>query len=460
MAKKMRTVFFCSGCGYESAKWLGQCPACKEWNSMVEAPVLVKQAGASLSGTPGTAAGRNARRKPVPLSAVDDSTEDRLSTGFAELDRVLGGGVTAGSLTLLGGDPGIGKSTILLQAARNMAASGLNVLYISGEESLRQIKMRGRRIGDIPDTLRFLCETDLDAVTDILREEKPALAVIDSIQTMYCTQVQASPGSIAQIREATGLLLRLAKEEGISFFLIGHVTKEGNVAGPRVLEHMVDAVLYFEGDRYASYRILRSVKNRFGSTNEIGIFEMRPDGLAEVMNPSEFLLSGRPHDAAGSIVTCSLEGTRPLLLEVQALVTRTGYGYPRRQTTGTDINRISLLLAVIEKRLGVQMSQFDAYINLAGGIRQTEPALDLGIVLAVLSSFRNVPVDDHMMVFGEVGLSGEVRAVSMAQLRVQEASKMGFTSCVLPRSNMRRIEAPEGMRLIPVSSLTELGEVL
>ena len=341
-----------------------------------------------------------------------------------------------------------------------MAASGLNVLYISGEESLRQIKMRGRRIGQIPDTLRFLCETDLDAVTDILHEEKPALAVIDSIQTMYCSQVQASPGSIAQIREATGILLRLAKEEGISFFLIGHVTKEGNVAGPRVLEHMVDAVLYFEGDRYASYRILRSVKNRFGSTNEIGIFEMRSDGLAEVMNPSEFLLSGRPHDASGSIVTCSLEGTRPLLLEVQALVTRTGYGYPRRQTTGTDINRISLLLAVIEKRLGVQMSQFDAYINLAGGIRQTEPALDLGIVLAVLSSFRNVPVDDHMMVFGEVGLSGEVRAVSMAQLRVQEAAKMGFSSCVLPRSNMRRIEVPEGMRLIPVSSLAELGEVL
>lgn len=417
-----------------------------------------KSAGGSFSGknSPGTAI----RRKPVPLSAVDDSTEARFSTGFNELDRVLGGGLVAGSMTLLGGDPGIGKSTILLQAARNMAASGIDVIYISGEESLRQIKMRGKRIGETSDRLRFLCETDLDAVTDILREEKPGLAIIDSIQTMYSAQVQASPGSLAQIREATGILLRLAKEEGISFFLIGHVTKEGNVAGPRVLEHMVDAVLYFEGDRYASYRILRSVKNRFGSTNEIGIFEMRGDGLAEVSNPSEFLLNGRPHDASGSIVTCSMEGTRPLLLEVQALVSRISYGYPRRQSTGTDINRISLLLAVMEKRLGIRTSEYDAYINLAGGIRQTEPALDLGIVMAVLSSFRNVPVDDHMIVFGEVGLSGEVRAVPMAQLRVQEAAKMGFTSCVLPRSCLRRIEAPEGMRLLPVSSLAELVDYL
>jgi DNA repair protein RadA/Sms len=340
-----------------------------------------------------------------------------------------------------------------------MAGAGIDVLYISGEESLRQIKMRGRRIGEISDRLRFMCETDLDAITDVLGEEKPRLAIIDSIQTMYSAQVQGSPGSITQIREATGVLLRVAKETGITFFLVGHVTKEGNVAGPRVLEHMVDAVLYFEGDRYASYRILRSVKNRFGSTNEIGIFEMRGDGLAEVLNPSEFLLSGRPHDAGGSVVTCSMEGTRPLLLEVQALVCRTSYGYPKRQATGTDYNRVSLLMAVIEKRLGVPMSQYDAYINLAGGIRQTEPALDLGIVLAILSSFRNVPVDDHMIVFGEVGLSGEVRAVSMAQMRIQEAAKMGFTSCVLPRTNMRRLQAPEGMRLIPVGSLAELGDV-
>lgn len=390
---------------------------------------------------------------------MEESDEDRFSTGFAELDRVLGGGVVAGSMILLGGDPGIGKSTILLQTARNMAGAGIDVLYISGEESLRQIKMRGRRIGEISDRLRFMCETDLDAITDVLGEEKPRLAIIDSIQTMYSAQVQGSPGSITQIREATGVLLRVAKETGITFFLVGHVTKEGNVAGPRVLEHMVDAVLYFEGDRYASYRILRSVKNRFGSTNEIGIFEMRGDGLAEVLNPSEFLLSGRPHDAGGSVVTCSMEGTRPLLLEVQALVCRTSYGYPKRQATGTDYNRVSLLMAVIEKRLGVPMSQYDAYINLAGGIRQTEPALDLGIVLAILSSFRNVPVDDHMIVFGEVGLSGEVRAVSMAQMRIQEAAKMGFTSCVLPRTNMRRLQAPEGMRLIPVGSLAELGDV-
>ena len=409
---------------------------------MVEAPLPARSGSSPYAGHSGT--GPVTRRKPVPLSAVDEASEERFSTGFTELDRVLGGGVVAGSMTLLGGDPGIGKSTILLQAARNIAASGLDVVYISGEESLRQIKMRGKRIGAISDRLRFLCETDLDAVTDILREEKPRLAIIDSIQTMYSAQVQASPGSIAQIREATGILLRLAKEENISFFLVGHVTKEGNVAGPRVLEHMVDAVLYFEGDRYASYRVLRSVKNRFGSTNEIGIFEMRGDGLAEVMNPSEFLLNGRPHDASGSIVTLS----------------HVSYGYPRRQSTGTDINRISLLLAVMEKRLGIRTSEYDAYINLAGGIRQTEPALDLGIVMAVLSSFRNVPVDDHMIVFGEVGLSGEVRAVPMAQLRVQEAAKMGFTACVLPRSNLRRLEAPEGMRLLPVSSLAELVDYL
>ena len=362
-------------------------------------------------------------------------------------------------MILLGGDPGIGKSTILLQTAQNAAASGLDVLYISGEESLRQIKMRGRRLNVSSDRLRFLCETDLDAITQTLEEEKPRLAVIDSIQTMYSARVQASPGSITQVRETTGILLRLAKETGITFFLIGHVTKEGNVAGPRVLEHMVDAVLYFEGDRYASYRILRSVKNRYGSTNEIGIFEMRGDGLSEVENPSEFLLNGRPQDAPGSIVTCSMEGTRPLLLEIQALVCRTSYGYPKRQTTGTDINRVSLLMAVIEKRMGIPMSQFDAYINLAGGIRQTEPALDLGIVLAILSSFRNAPVDEHRIVFGEVGLSGEIRAVPMAEARVKEAAKMGFTSCVLPAANIRRMQPVEGMRLIPIRSLAEIGDV-
>ncbi len=390
---------------------------------------------------------------------MEENAEERFSTGFRELDRVLGGGIVGGSMILLGGDPGIGKSTILLQTAQNAAASGLDVLYISGEESLRQIKMRGRRLNVSSDRLRFLCETDLDAITQTLEEEKPRLAVIDSIQTMYSARVQASPGSITQVRETTGILLRLAKETGITFFLIGHVTKEGNVAGPRVLEHMVDAVLYFEGDRYASYRILRSVKNRYGSTNEIGIFEMRGDGLSEVENPSEFLLNGRPQDAPGSIVTCSMEGTRPLLLEIQALVCRTSYGYPKRQTTGTDINRVSLLMAVIEKRMGIPMSQFDAYINLAGGIRQTEPALDLGIVLAILSSFRNAPVDEHRIVFGEVGLSGEIRAVPMAEARVKEAAKMGFTSCVLPAANIRRMQPVEGMRLIPIRSLAEIGDV-
>ena len=458
MAKAKKTLFFCSECGYEQAKWSGQCPACRAWNTMVEAPAEnARTAGAGRSRTLAQGPGEPV---PVRLEEISLDEEDRTSTGFGELDRVLGSGVVKGSLVLVGGDPGIGKSTILLQVCRNMAAQGKKILYISGEESLRQIKMRGKRIGEISDRLRFLCETDLDAVTATLQEEKPRLAIIDSIQTMYSAQVQASPGSITQIREATGILLRLAKETGITFFLVGHVTKDGNVAGPRVLEHMVDAVLYFEGDRYASYRVLRSVKNRFGSTNEIGIFEMRADGLSEVLNPSEFLLSGRPHDVGGSVVTCSMEGTRPLLLEVQALVCRTSYGYPKRQSTGTDFNRVSLLMAVIEKRLGVPMSQFDAYINLAGGIRQTEPALDLGIVMAILSSYRNVPADDRMIVFGEVGLSGEVRAVSVAQMRVQEAAKMGFTTCVLPRSNMRRLQIPEGMRLIPVSSLAELVDIL
>ena len=424
---------------------------------MTEAPAQDKNTGAFFTGR--TGGFRGPVRRPVPLSAVEEGAQERISTGFGELDRVLGGGIVGGSMILVGGDPGIGKSTILLQTAQNAAASGLDVLYISGEESLRQIKMRGRRLNVTSEKLRFLCETDLDAITQILEEEKPRLAVIDSIQTMYSARVQASPGSITQVRETTGVLLRLAKETGITFFLIGHVTKEGSVAGPRVLEHMVDAVLYFEGDRYASYRILRSVKNRYGSTNEIGIFEMRGDGLSEVGNPSEFLLNGRPHGASGSIVTCSMEGTRPLLLEIQALVCRTSYGYPKRQATGTDINRVSLLMAVIEKRMGIPMSQFDAYINFAGGIRQTEPALDLGIVLAILSSFRNTPVDENRIVFGEIGLSGEIRAVPMAEARVKEAAKMGFTSCVLPAANIRRMQPVEGIRLIPVSSLAETGDV-
>ena len=382
---KRKTAFFCQECGFESAKWAGQCPSCKAWNSMVEEPVRISPSKSAGSGGRGllAAAGSgfslgagNRSARPVPLSSVEEGEETRFSSGLAELDRVLGGGAVAGSLILVGGDPGIGKSTILLQTSRNMAIAGISVLYISGEESLRQIKLRASRIGNTPDSLRFLCETNLGTITDILLREKPQAVVIDSIQTMYSDEVASAPGSVSQVRETTAVLLRLAKEMGITFFIVGHVTKEGTVAGPRVLEHMVDTVLYFEGDRYASYRILRGVKNRFGSTNEIGIFEMRREGLVEVPNPSEYMLSGRPLGASGSVVTCSMEGTRPMLTEVQALVVRTNFGYPRRQSTGTDANRVSVLMAVLEKRLGIPLSDYDAYINLAGGIRQTEPALE------------------------------------------------------------------------------------
>ena len=462
---KKKTVFFCQECGYESAKWTGQCPSCRAWNTMVEEPVritspsLSKRAGKGGAGGFSLGAG-NTNARPVALSFVKDTEEVRFSTGLGELDRVLGGGAVAGSLVLVGGDPGIGKSTILLQAARSMAERGISALYISGEESLRQIKMRALRIGNAPDSLKFMCETNLDTISDVLMREKPQVVVIDSIQTMYSDEVGSAPGSVSQVRETTAVLLRLAKEMGITFFLVGHVTKEGTVAGPRVLEHMVDTVLYFEGDRYAAYRMIRSVKNRFGSTNEIGIFEMRKEGLVEVLNPSEYMLSGRPLGASGSVVTCSMEGTRPMLTEVQALVVRTNFGYPRRQSTGTDANRVSVLMAVIEKRLNLPLSQYDAYINLAGGIRQTEPALDLGIVLAILSSLQNIAVPDDLVVFGEVGLSGEVRSVSMAENRVREAAKLGFHTCLLPRTCTEGIRRPEGMKLIPISGIGQLRDFL
>ncbi len=468
---RKKSAFFCQECGYESAKWTGQCPACKAWNTMVEEPVKItsgskggrsglSSAGAGMGGGNFALGNGNRIGKPVSLSAVDDEAEVRFSTGFGELDRVLGGGAVLGSLVLIGGDPGIGKSTILLQTAENMARSNLDVLYISGEESLRQIKLRAGRIGTAPENLKFLCETNLDSITEVVMMEKPKIVVVDSIQTMYSDNVASAPGSVSQVREATAILLKLAKEMGITFFIVGHVTKEGTVAGPRVLEHMVDTVLYFEGDRYASYRILRGVKNRFGSTNEIGIFEMRREGLVEVLNPSEYMLSGRPKGASGSVVACAMEGTRPMLVEVQALVSKTSFGYPKRQATGTDYNRVSVLMAVLEKRLGIPMSDFDAYVNLAGGIKQTEPALDLGIVVAILSSFRNTPVDDEMIVFGEVGLSGEVRSVTMAENRVQEAAKLGFHTCILPKSNMSGLKVPDDIRVIPVEGIGQILEVL
>ena len=463
--KKRTTAFFCSECGYESAKWTGQCPSCHAWNTMVEAPVRM-QAGSVASAVSRGGAGAvrgtclSAGSRPVPLSAVQDEGETRWTTGYGELDRVLGGGIVKGSMLLVGGDPGIGKSTLLLQVTRNLAADGRNVLYISGEESLHQIKLRAARIGNVPDNLRFLCETDLDTITEILLEEKPELCVIDSIQTMYNASVAAAAGSISQVRETTGVLLRLAKETGITFFIIGHVTKEGTVAGPRVLEHMVDTVLYFEGDRYASYRIIRGVKNRFGSTNEIGVFEMRREGLCEVENPSEYMLSGRPENASGSVVSCAMDGTRAILTEVQALVCKSNFGFPKRQATGTDYNRVSLLMAVLEKRIGIPLSEYDAYVNLAGGIRQSEPAMDLGIVMAILSSFRGMPVGDRTVAFGEIGLSGEVRMVTMADVRVQEAAKLGFTTCILPKSNLKGLKAPAGIEIIGISNLKEAADLI
>ncbi len=393
------------------------------------------------------------------MSAIAMQEEERVSTHIRELDRVLGGGIVPGSLILVGGDPGIGKSTLLLQVCKYLSDDGRKVLYISGEESLRQIKLRAVRIGEFTDHLLLFCETNLNDIEETIMRQKPEAVVIDSIQTMYHDGVSAAPGSVSQVREATGILLRLAKSLGISIFIVGHVTKEGTVAGPRVLEHMVDTVLYFEGDRHASYRILRGVKNRFGSTNEIGVFEMRQDGLAEVTNASEYMLNGRPEGASGSVVVCSMEGTRPILLEIQALVCKSSFGIPKRQATGTDLSRVNLLMAVLEKRVGLPLSNCDAYVNIAGGIRMSEPAVDLGIVIAVVSSFRNKPVDEKTLVFGEIGLSGEVRSVNMAEQRIGEAAKLGFQTCILPKSAEEMLRAsgniPAGIAVKGVSSVQE-----
>ncbi len=448
MAKTKSNVFFCQECGYESAKWMGQCPGCRAWNSFVEEPV-VKTGSKSLTrlGSGST--------KPVTLEEIETSETDRISSGMAELDRVLGGGIVPGSLVLVGGDPGIGKSTILLQACKNLAASGVSTLYVSGEESLKQIKMRAARIGTFTKDVKFLCETSLGEIEGTITKEKPKVVIIDSIQTMCNEEISSAPGSVSQVRESTSVLMQLAKKQNVMIFIVGHVTKEGTVAGPRVLEHMVDTVLYFEGDRHAAYRILRGVKNRFGSTNEIGVFEMREDGLAEVANPSEYMLSGRPENASGSVVACSMEGTRPILIEIQSLVCKTSFGIPRRTAAGTDFNRVNLLLAVLEKRLNMPLSSCDAYINIAGGIRMNEPAIDLAMVLAIISSYQDKPIDEKTIVFGEVGLSGEVRAVSMARQRVMEAKKLGFHRVILPKVSADAMEPVEGIRLVGVATVLD-----
>ena len=447
MAKAKKSIYFCQNCGHEENKWLGQCPMCREWNTFVEEKVTVSK---------GTAAKNTVREaEVVTLSSVSTDQEDRMQTEIEELDRVLGGGVVPGSLVLVGGDPGIGKSTLLLQVCKRLSDQGRKVLYISGEESLKQIKLRANRMGTFSDHLLLLCETNLETIRQVIEREHPAVAVIDSIQTMYSEEVTAAPGSVSQVREATNTLMQIAKGLNITIFIVGHVTKEGTVAGPRVLEHMVDTVLYFEGDRHASYRILRGVKNRFGSTNEIGVFEMRETGLEEVPNPSEYMLNGRPEDASGSVVACSMEGTRPILMEIQALVCRSNFGMPRRTAAGTDYNRVNLLMAVLEKRVGLPLSNYDAYINIAGGIRMNEPAIDLGIVMAIVSSYKNQSISPGTIVFGEVGLSGEVRAVSMPEQRVAEARKLGFKTCIMPQVSKDMLKKIEGIEVIGVKSVNQ-----
>ena len=447
VAKAKKSIYFCQNCGHEESKWLGQCPMCRGWNTFVEEKVTVSK---------GTAAKNTVREaEVVTLSSVSTDQEDRMQTEIEELDRVLGGGVVPGSLVLVGGDPGIGKSTLLLQVCKRLSDQGRKVLYISGEESLKQIKLRANRMGTFSDHLLLLCETNLETIRQVIEREHPAVAVIDSIQTMYSEEVTAAPGSVSQVREATNTLMQIAKGLNITIFIVGHVTKEGTVAGPRVLEHMVDTVLYFEGDRHASYRILRGVKNRFGSTNEIGVFEMRETGLEEVPNPSEYMLNGRPEDASGSVVACSMEGTRPILMEIQALVCRSNFGMPRRTAAGTDYNRVNLLMAVLEKRVGLPLSNYDAYINIAGGIRMNEPAIDLGIVMAIVSSYKNQSISPGTIVFGEVGLSGEVRAVSMPEQRVAEARKLGFKTCIMPQVSKDMLKKIEGIEVIGVKSVNQ-----
>jgi len=444
MAKGKKSVFFCQNCGHEENKWLGQCPMCKEWNTFVEEAVSVsKSSTVKLSKEAGI----------VALKDIKTNDEERILTRIGELDRVLGGGIVPGSLVLVGGDPGIGKSTLLLQVCQRLCEDKKQVLYISGEESLRQIKLRANRMGEFREELYLLCETNLEVIRSVIEKRKPDIVVIDSIQTMYSEDVASAPGSVSQVRESTNVLMQLAKGLGISIFIVGHVTKEGTVAGPRVLEHMVDTVLYFEGDRHASYRILRGVKNRFGSTNEIGVFEMRQNGLVEVENPSEFMLNGKPEHASGSVVACSMEGTRPILIEIQALVCGSSFGVPRRTAAGTDYNRVNLLMAVLEKRLGLHLSNYDAYVNIAGGVKMNEPAIDLGIVMAIVSSYKNKAIDEKTIVFGEVGLSGEVRAVSMPEQRVAEAKKLGFTTCVIPEVCMEMVKGMQGIKIIGVKNI-------
>ncbi len=449
--KTAKTLFACQACGYESPKWMGRCTECGAWDTFAEEVRRPAAAGKTMAGE---------GNRPVPIDAVEIVDEERMSTGIEEFDRVLGGGLVAGTLVLIGGDPGIGKSTIMLQALHGIATSGRKVLYVSGEESVRQLRLRSRRLATGSPNLLVVSEIDIDVIMAMVASETPDVLVVDSIQTMFSPEITSAPGSVSQVRESTMRLMLMAKRTGIPTFLVGHVTKEGAIAGPRLLEHMVDTVLYFEGDRNHVFRILRAVKNRFGSTNEIGVFEMKESGLRQVTNPSAVFLSERPENAAGSVVTASMEGTRPILVELQALASSTSFGTPRRTILGLDQNRVALLVAVMEKQLGMHLMGHDIFMNVAGGVRIMEPAVDMGIISAIASSFLDRPIRKDTLVMGEVGLTGEVRAVSNVEIRISEARKMGFTRIVAPAGSLKRLRRPKEVVLEGVESVAAAVELL
>lgn len=442
---KIKTKYICQECGYETGKWLGKCPACNSFSTFSEE--IVEKQIKSLNTT---------ISKALKLENIKPINEIRTKTGINELDRVLGGGIVEGSLTLVGGDPGIGKSTLLLQICQWIGEAGKKILYVSGEESTHQIKLRANRLNINTENLLLLSETNFNIIENTVREIMPDLIIIDSIQTVFLEELSSAPGSVTQVRECTSKIMRLGKGENISIIIVGHVTKDGAIAGPRILEHMVDTVLYFEGERMASYRILRAVKNRFGSTNEIGVFEMRQKGLIEIQNPSEYMISGRPLGVNGSVITCSIEGTRPILAEVQSLVSYTTFNIPRRMATGMDFNRIVLLIAVLEKKIGFQLGSYDVYTNLAGGIKILEPALDAAIISSIASSYKNKPIDAKTLIFGEVGLAGELRAVSFGEKRVMEALKLGFETIIMPKDNLKEVSQIKQIKIIGISNISEL----
>lgn len=450
---KQKIKFICQNCGYSSLKWLGKCPSCSEWNTFMEEEEIPISKYDSITADTAT------KSVPQKLNEISESEGERIVTGTSELDRVLGGGIVKGSMVLVGGDPGIGKSTLLLQICKYLGDKN-NVFYVTGEESAQQVKMRANRLGVTSEKLTLLAETNLDTVIHHANNLKPDIMIVDSIQTMYRAEVSSAPGSVSQVREATHFLMRLAKENNIAIFIVGHVTKEGSIAGPRVLEHMVDCVLYFEGERQQSYRILRTVKNRFGSTNEIGVFEMKDSGLMEVQNPSAMMLSGRPENATGSAIVCTIEGSRPMLAEIQALSSQTGFAIARRMSTGIEHNRATMLVAILEKRLGYSMQNQDVYINVVGGLRIVETASDLAVITAIASNYKNFVIDGKTLILGEVGLTGEIRSISFAERRISEAKKMGFERCIIPKDNAKELEHIKDIEIIPVQTVKDTIKIL